>query len=73
MKEVSILSSQLHIETSLSGSDSMVTTTISITIPSSSHTHTHARWISVSALSLGLKNFAPALEVSFVCLSRKGG
>lgn len=49
-KELSTPNSQLHIETSLTGSDSTVTTMISITVPSPSHTH--ARWIPLYAFSL---------------------
>lgn len=42
MKELSVPGSQLHIETSLTGSDSTVTATSSIAVPSPvTHTHTH--------------------------------
>lgn len=67
MKELSIPGSQLQIETSLTDSDSTVTTMIS-----PSHRHTHTRCISIYVFSSFLKDFTPALEVSFVYLSRKG-
>lgn len=70
MKELSTPNSQLHIETSLTGSDSTVTTVISITVPSPSHT---CQMDSSLCFFLILEDFTAALGVSFVCLSSKGG